>query len=189
MVKWVQAMVAGLALSMMAPSSIYAVSKPLTDVQAKLIIIHNFIGQYVRWPGRYSLDETRQIYICSQGADELTRELPILEQASTSELKVHVVQNPRSEELTICHVMYFAASEKGHFQEQMQKIKGYPVLTISSMKHFLEKGGMVSLETEIERQGNFEQRFVRYSINSGALTRAKLVVEPDAIELANEVLP
>lgn len=164
-------------------------AQSLTDVQAKLVIIHNFISEYIRWPGRYSLDDTRQIYICAQGEDELTTALPLLERASTETLKVNVVQDPSEAELTICHVMVFAATEKRNFRQQMAKMKEFPVLTISNMKHFLDKGGMVALETEVVHQGNFEQRFVRYSVNTGALSRAGLVIEPDAIELANRVLP
>ena len=169
-------------------SSPHALDHPLTEVQAKLVIIHSFISEYVRWPGRYSLDETHQIAICSLGEDELTKDLQQLEKASTDALSVRVVKNPDDMELKNCHVIYFADTQKADFREQLQKIKGFPVLTVGGFRQFIDGGGMVALVTKTQRQGNFEKNYVRYSLNSQALTKARLFIEPDAIELAERVV-
>lgn len=176
-----------LAALLVAPPS-RAADDRLTDVQAQLVIIHNFLSHYVRWPGRYSLDETRQIYVCSLGEDKLSEAMPLLEKASTDKIRVTVVQDPQNEELTLCHVMYFAESGRSSLAEKLKKMKKFPVLTVSAIRNFTEMGGMVELEVEVKRQGNFEHNYVRYSLNSKALTSAQLFIEPDALELASRVI-
>lgn len=183
--KWLK--LTALLLCLTAPAGTVS-GQQLTDTQAQLAIIHNFISHYVRWPGRYSLDQTKQIYVCSMGDDHLTEQLPLLEKASTEHIRVQVVRDPGDAELSLCHALYFAPSQKGTFEAKIKKMKDFPVLTISPIRQFTEKGGMVGLETEVEHQGNFEQRYVRYSLNSKALTSARLFIEPDALELASRVI-
>lgn len=163
-------------------------SASLTDVQAKLVIINTFVGQYTRWPGRYSLDRNHQVTICSVGRDEVATQLNMLEQASTEKLQVKVKKQIALSELNHCHVLYIAESEKISFSSWLNRAKNYPLLTISSIRHFVEEGGMVGLETDVKRQGNFEKHYVRYALNSGAVSEAGLSVEVDAIELAKRVI-
>ncbi len=160
----------------------------LTDVQAKLVIIHTFVGQYTSWPGNYSLERSGEVTICSIGRDDITEQLSLLEQASTDTLHVQVKKQITPSHIKGCHVLYIAESEKLGFAALVKQARDYPVLTISAIRHFVEEGGMVGLETDVKTQGNFEKHYVRYALNSRAVSEAGLSVEVDAIELAKRVM-
>lgn len=170
-----------------APVSSFAAAN-LTDVQAKLVILHTFVGQYTRWPGSYSLDRNQQVNICSIGRDAVTQQLGLLEKASTNTLEVHVKQQVSPSHIQDCHVLYIAESEKLGFAGLLKQTQGYPVLTVSAIRNFVEEGGMVGLETDVKTQGNFEKHFVRYALNSRAVSAAGLSVEADSMELAKRVI-
>lgn len=161
----------------------------LTDVQAKLAIIHHFVSRYVQWPGRYALGNLSQIYICSFGSDAVTEDLMLLEQASTPDLRVFVQMNPKLSMANECHVVYIAPSEKGRAKRIVYALKNYPVLTIADISSFNEMGGMVELHTNTRMQGNFEKNYVRYNLNIEAIKKQKMHLDPDAVELAQEVYP
>lgn len=160
----------------------------LSETQAKLAIIHNFVGRYTQWPGRYSLAHVGEIYVCSFGDDDVVKDFELLEAASTERLKLFTVSNAKLSMAHECHVMYIAASEKWRMKQLLEAVAQYPVLTISPIAHFSKNGGMVELMTSKRRQGNFEKNYVRYTINLGILNARKIMLEPDAVELAKEVV-
>ncbi len=174
-------------LGVLVPS-IQAKKIELTDVQAKLVIIHNFVSRYVHWPAERSLDRNSQLLVCFLGDDEVSQSIRILEKASTDTLRVRVIGNPDTTLLDRCHVLYIASSEKAHIGKYITLLNNAPVLTFSDMDHFTEEGGMVSLVEETKMRGNFENIYVRYEINTPAIARATLAVDPDAIELARRIV-
>lgn len=180
-----------LLLLLLLPSAMphQASSQPiLTDVQAKLAIIHNFMSRYVQWPGRYSLEHNSQIYICTYGVDEVVESMRLLEKASTQDLRVFVTSNPALSMAHECHVVYIASTEKANVSHILKTVRLHPILTVSPLRNFASKGGMVELVTDIQLQGTFEKQYIRYIINLNAMKRHKINLEPDAVEMAKEVL-
>lgn len=176
------------ACLLQAPIAFAGTPRTLTDVEARLVIVHNFLSHYVAWPGALSLDKRSDITICSVGHDEVTSQLRLMEKASTHDLKVSVAQGIGASQYPGCHVLYIAENQAANLSHILNQASSYPVLTISPVKQFVELGGMVGLETEIRHQGNFEKHFVRYSLNLPAISRARLSVLPDALELAKRVV-
>ena len=177
-----------LALLTTVPQHTLAAKTGLTDVQAKLAIIYNFIGRYVQWPGDYAIDQRNQVNICAVGSDELTREMAVLERASTPKLQVTVLQNVPYERLSGCHVLYIARSENHHFVRILRYIQNAPTLSFSSIENFIEQGGMISLVQETQTQGMFEKSFIRFDVNTRNVEKVKLFIDPDALELARRVI-
>lgn len=180
----IAAMMMMLTLGAHAP----AATSMLTDVQAKLVIINHFLGQYTNWPGSYALDNLSEVNICSVGDDGVTSQLSLMEKASSKELKVNVLNHVSQRGFSRCHVLYIATSEQHRLQRILRSASAYPVLTISSIDGFITAGGMVGLEVQTKYQGTFEREFIRYSINLNALHKAKLSIHPDAMELAWKVV-
>lgn len=160
----------------------------LTDAQARVLIILNFINKYVEWPGNYNLRSTGYVNVCAHGNDAVTAELPVLKQASTPTLSVNVYINQQESYLSRCHVVYIADSKHQDAGRILQLVGNAPVLTVSAAPRFIDQGGAVGLTSVVERQGNFERTFVRYEVNRGQFARAQLRLDPDALELAARVL-
>lgn len=179
---------AALLFASSMPWTLYAKKPDLTDVQAKLAIIYNFISRYVKWPDQPSTDAVRDINICSIGSDELTKEMELLTKASTDKMRVNVISNVASNRWQNCHVLYIAKSEQRDVPAILAGIKTLPVLTFSSIESFADDGGMISLIRETQMQGAFERTFIRYEVNTASVYTAKLYVDPDALELARKVI-
>jgi|GEM_PF-1743615 len=176
-----------LTISMMPPSP-YAKKPDLTDVQAKLAIIYNFISRYVRWPDQQPAGATQDINICAVGSDELTKEIELLTKASTEKMRVNVLNNVALGHVRNCHVLYIAKSAAGDMPAFLATVQNYPVLTFSSADGFVDNGGMISFIRETQMQGAFERTFIRYEVNAVSVYNAKLYIDPDALELAKRVI-
>lgn len=177
-----------LMLALAMSGAAFAATKTITDVQAKLVIIHSFLGQYAAWPGTYALDERTDVTLCSIGRDEVTQVLPMMENASTSRLRVHVRRSVAPEQFNQCHILYLAQSRQAEMPVLLQRASRYPLLTVSSIPQFVEQGGMVGLESEVKYQGTFEKHYVRYSLNLKATQAVGINIHPDALELARKVV-
>lgn len=176
-----------LILSSLPPvAGSYAAPK-LTDAQARVLIILNFINKYVDWPGTYNLRTTGYVNVCALGNDAVTQELPVLKQASTASLSVNVYLNQQEQYLKRCHVIYIADSKHYDASRIVGMVQGAPVLTVSAAPSFIDLGGAVGLRDVVERQGTFEKTFVRYELNRSQIQRAQLHLDPDALELAARV--
>lgn len=187
--RWIQRIfISGLAACLMGFHAFAAAPKTLTDVEAKLVIIHAFLSHYTSWPGNYAINLQDDIAICSMGEDAVVSQLALMENASTPSLKVRVLNHVSTKQLTACHVLYVADNQIPDLAAILAAARRYPILTVSAIGQFIEAGGMVELETEVKHQGNFEKHYVRYSLNLGSLARAKLNVLPDALELAKKVV-
>lgn len=175
-----------LAFSVMPPSP-YA--KPdLTDVQAKLAIIYNFVSRYVKWPEQQPVGAVEDINICAVGVDELTKEIELLTKASTEKMRVNVLNNVALSHVRNCHVLYIAKSAARDASTFLSTVQSYPVLTFSSLDNFIDNGGMISFIRETQMQGAFERTFIRYEVNAASVYSSKLYIDPDALELAKRVI-
>jgi hypothetical protein len=176
-----------LIASVFAPLS-FANKAELTESQAKLAIIYNFISRYVKWPGDMAIDRTSTVNICVIGKDELTREIDLLKRASNAKMQVNVLHNVSASKLATCHVAYIAQSEHKNIVGILAALRNAPVLTFSSVDSFAADGGMIALIREMQMQGTFEKIFIRYEVNTGSVSTAKLYIDPDALELARKVI-
>ena len=168
-------------------SAAYAAPK-LTDAQAKVLIVLNFINKYVDWPNGFNLRKTGYVNVCAYGNDAVTKELPVLRQASSSTLSVNVYLNQTESNLTRCHVVYIGESEHGKAERILSLVQGAPVLTVSGAPRFIDRGGVVGLTEHIERQGTFERTFVRFEVNRKKVASSRLRLDPDALEMATRVI-
>lgn len=60
-------------------------------------------------------------------------------------------------DVTKCQLLFIASSEKRNLEKILSRAKGKPILTVSEMSGFLERGGMVNLTKEKGR--------IRFEIN------------------------
>ena len=84
-----------------------------------------------------------------------------------------------NEALDECHILYVSQSEKTRQQPILSALHNKPILTVSDIVGFSQKGGMITL-INVDQQIQFE-------INPDAITRAGLEISSKLIELAKVV--
>ena len=84
-----------------------------------------------------------------------------------------------NEALDECHILYVSQSEHTRQLPILAALRNKPILTVSDIEGFSQKGGMITL-INIDQQIQFE-------INPSAITRAGLKISSKLIELATVV--
>jgi hypothetical protein len=143
------------------------------DVQA--IYLYNF-AKFVRWPAgsRGTLD------ICVAGEknyiDTLSR-VVTGERIDTRPLSVRAVQRPEDE--AGCGILFIGVSEKERLGSLLAAAAGRPVLTVSDIPGFLDRGGMIQFLTISNR--------VRFSVDLQPALRSGIALSSELLKVAVDV--
>ncbi len=89
--------------------------------------------------------------------------------------KITVRYTTRLEELEFCHILFINQSERTRLASIFDKIKDWPVLTVSDFEGFAERGGIINFF--------WYERKIRFEINVDALRRAGLSVASQVLEM------
>lgn len=145
------------------------------EARVKTAYIYNFC-KYVTWPD--SADED-PIDICILGQDPLVEQLAMLEQKQVQSRNIVVKSFSSCSAAQCCEVLFISVTEKEDLAAITQSLKGLPILTISDIKGFAQKGGMI----ELVKQENK----IRFIINKQRLDDAKLTMSSRLLKLATIV--
>jgi hypothetical protein len=80
-----------------------------------------------------------------------------------------------------CRILFVSASEKLHFEEIIDAVKGLPILTVGETPGFAERGGMIRLMLEDNR--------VRFEVNVDAAHYGNLNISSRLLTLARIIAP
>jgi hypothetical protein len=135
------------------------------------------IIEYVEWPG--GTNNTGAIEIGLLGEIPFAESLEVLNGKTVQGRKLVVKRIAEPMEAASCQVVFIGASEKPRISQIVGELKNRPVLTVSDVEGFAEKGGMVNLVAgpnrivmEINRQVAADAKL---SMSSQLLKLAKLV--------------
>jgi hypothetical protein len=146
------------------------------DVEAAYLF--NF-SKFITWPAA-SGPQGGPFTICVLGDDPFG---PTLDKIVTGE-KVDgksVVDKriTRSEEVTSCSILYISASEAGRLSKVLLAVKDAPVLTVSDLPDFLDRGGMIQFVLRDNR--------VRFAVNLGPTQHDGLTLSSELLKVAVSV--
>jgi len=151
---------------------------PVTSVRAdpgavneyaiKAAFVFNFI-QFVEWPPSTFPDPGAVLTIGVLGIDPFG---PLLDQTVKGESakgRGLVVRRFRDVvDVKSCHVLFISKSEKDQIPLILKRLEGLPILTISELDGFADRGGVVNFYTEKNR--------VRFEINHESARRKGLKI-------------
>src|SRR3984893_1743977 len=86
-----------------------------------------------------------------------------------------------SKDFTNCRILFVSSSEKMHFEEVVEAVKGLPILTVGEAPGFAERGGMIRLMLEDNR--------VRFEVNVEAAHEGNLNISSRLLTLARIIAP
>lgn len=153
---------------------------PLRD-QAAIVAAYllNF-GRFVEWPDGVFPSNQAPVRICSYGDDLLGRRLDDLAQKRLHERPIETQRIRRGESVSGCNILYVSESEAFYVNRVLEQNAPSPVLTVSGIRGFADKGGVVGLIT-IDNK-------LRFEINEHAAARSGLKVSSQLLKLAKRVL-
>ena len=158
--------------------SIHAQEAP-TEYQVKAAYLFNFL-KFVEWPGDPIVNTNGHWVIGIVGENPFGDELTQIVSGKVVQGHELLVRRFQSgEDLHACHVLFIGASEKKRLPSMLAALSGSSVLTVADMDHFIESGGMIQFVMEEKR--------VRFAIDVGASSQARLKVSSKLLSLARTV--
>ncbi len=151
------------------------------EYRIKAALMYNF-AKYVAWPAGMPGGDTGSIKLCIKGEDPFG--------AAFDPIREKKVRG-RSLEIALCgegepdpgaeppHMLFVAGSEKETVEALLDLCRGYPILTVSDMEGFAEKGGMI----EMVRKNNS----IKFKVNLGAVEEAGISISSRLLKLATIV--
>jgi YfiR/HmsC-like len=155
-----------------------APGEKLSEYDVEAAYLFNF-GKFVVWPGNQT-SSAQPITICVLGEDPFG---PTLDRLVTGE-KIDgkpVVDKKisRVEEAPSCSILYISTSESAHLNRILGAVKDAPVLTVSDISDFLDRGGMIQFVLRDNR--------VRFRVNLGPAQRDRLILSSELLKVAVSV--
>lgn len=146
----------------------------------KAAFIYNFV-KFVEWPDGKSIAKQNSINVCVIGDSPLSDTGSVFKAASTSKLALQLVdeKNPHNV-ASHCHIAFIGESESGHLGEILGALKSQPVLTVSDIDDFADKGGMIGFITDENK--------VKLVINPKAATATGMRIDAQLLEIATKVV-
>lgn len=144
----------------------------------KAVFIYNF-AKFTHWPeGTWATAEAPLI-LCIAGSDELAVALGRLAGEPIAGRSLAVRDYPADGTGEGCNQLYVAASEHKDFVGLLQRAAAHPVLTISQIRGFADRGGMIQLY--------HDQNRIRFKINLAAVRSSGLDLGARLLDLAEVV--
>ena len=167
-----------ICVCLVAPPNGYA-QNFLPEYQVKAAYLFNFL-KFVEWPADAFTDSLAPIVIGVVGDDPFGGALPEVVIGKTVQGRDLVIRKYHaSENLRGASILFISASEKKRLPQILTSLRGASVLTVADMDGFLDEGGMI--------QFLFEDDRVRFAIDVGAASRARLKISSKLLSLARMV--
>ena len=151
-----------------------------SEYQVKAVFLFNF-AQVVDWPAEAFADSGSTVTICVLGADPFG---DFLDQTVRDErvggraLQVRRYHNV--DEINACHIVFISRSGGSPPEETLAGIKRRPILTVSDIDGFAERGGIIAFVTDRQR--------IRLKINVLAAEAAHLTISSKLLRVA-QIIP
>jgi len=166
----------GLSLALLLAPANFGASLPSREYQVKAIFLFNFI-QFVQWPPATFAGPEAPIHIGVLGYDPFG---PALEAAINGETvrkrPLHVIRSHHWQDLQHCHLVFISPSERQHVDQILRAFSTRPVLTVSEVPGFAERGGVINFF--------FEGQKIRFEINPSAARRHDIRMSAQLLNLA-----
>lgn len=156
------------------------ISEP--EYKLKAVYLNKFL-QLFSWPDGAQVKSRAQVDICVAGEIENESDLDyfkgFLESDAVKKLtptRRLIFLKPDSTDFEQCHIIYITRTEKARIRDIISAVESKPILTVSEVRGFAAKGGMVEFLIHNEK--------LRFTINTVSLQKHGLTVDPNLLRLA-----
>ena len=146
-----------------------------TEYRIKTAFLYNF-SLFVVWP-ESAMQERSEFLLCTLGETQFKEQLDTLTGKTVHNKTIVVKRHSQPQEVLDCHLVFIG--EQQDLTETLWTLQKQPVLTVSNIAGFTEKGGIIQFKL-IENK-------VRFRINADAANSAGLSVSSKLLSLAIDV--
>jgi hypothetical protein len=139
--------------------------------------VFNFI-KFVEWPDSV-IKPGNKIRLCVIGNDELHTSLSALDGRKVGEYEIQIIPHTGNEVLNACHVLYIGEHEQRRLVPIIKSLGDAPVLTISDIPGFAERGGSIGLLNRNDK--------VLFEVNLASTRKAELHLSGQMLNLATNI--
>ena len=166
-----------LALFLLAawlPPAVPSAADPAEEADLlKAAFVYNF-AKYVHWP-----HNPEALDLCLVGEDGVFSSLHRLQGESVRGTPVAIRPLDTGADTADCDLLFVGESEKNQLEHHLDPLDGRPILTISDIPRFAERGGVISLF--------WENKKIRFAVNLQAARAAGLRISSRLLNLARIV--
>ncbi len=147
----------------------------------KAAYVHQF-SHFVSWPDEAAetARDRKHLILCIFGDDRVTHYLERLAGHGHGAFSIEISHPASPSQLRHCELLYITPSQEGELQKVLVAVADLPVLTISDMPGFIDRGGMIGFVVRGDR--------VRLEINLQAAQRVRLHISAKLIEVSLRVI-
>lgn len=151
----------------------------LQEDKIKSGLIYNFL-KYTKWPDQAFATPSSPLQVCLLGGDSLSGTLDPLH-GRTAQQRVISIQTPKTTAgITACHLVVIHHNQHDKIAAIVSAVSGSPILTLSDIDSFAQKGGMVELSTQADRR-------IHLYVNVDAIREAGMNIDNRLLQLAEKV--
>ncbi|MGA9507427.1 MAG: YfiR family protein [Candidatus Sulfotelmatobacter sp.] len=149
-----------------------------TESQVKAAYLFNF-GKFVRWP--VLANSVDSLQICVLGKNSLGKVLDATVKGEAISGKPVTTRSiPSMHEAEGCHILFVSMSEETRLNTVLASTRRLPVLTVSDIPRFAERGGMIGLVKQEDR--------IRFEVNVAPIEDSGLTVSSELLKVALRVI-
>ncbi len=147
--------------------------------ELKVAFLVNFM-KFVDWPSKAFGDATAPFIVGLVGEDPFDQTLDeAMDGKTVNGRHVRIQRLSSNDDLSVLHMLFVGASEKGRLRDILRRTGGGSVLSVSDLEGFASAGGVIGFNIEGDR--------LRFDINATAAARSNLAISSKLLTLARIV--
>ncbi len=163
------------SLMLLLAAGVARAALPEYDVKAALLYK---VSKFVSWPSTAASGSA--FALCVIGSDPFGASLAGVGVSSIKGRRVKILRYPSpNPDVQRCDVAFISTAESQRLTEVLATLKGRPVLTISDTPGFASRGGMIGLETRVNK--------IAFEVNVAASKAAGIEISSQLLQLATLV--
>jgi hypothetical protein len=164
------------AIAILVAGSLLAQQPRAEESGVESAFLYNF-GKFVKWPGTAG---GPSFTICVLGRDQLGPQLDsIVAGESVDGKPIAVRRIANTQEAATCQILFISRAEQSRVNAILSSVEKMPVLTVSDMPQFIDRGGMI--------QFVLDQGRVRFAVNLGSAENSGLSMSSELLKVASQV--
>ncbi len=138
-----------------------------SEYKLKAAYLYQFT-KFTQWPESKFEDANTPIKICVLGHNPFGSLLDNFSNRSSQQRSISIKLIKNLKALPDCHIVYIDKSEKKRLQNILKKIKNMPVLSVSDITGFAQKGGIIGFIPKHKKLG------IEVNIKASKIAKTKL---------------
>lgn len=113
-----------------------------TEYNLKAAYLYQFT-KFTQWPGRLFTNQNSPIRICILGKNPFGKSLDSFSSRASQGRDLSIKYLSSLQNIASCHVIFICRSEDRKLPQILQHIKNSPVLSVSDIDNFAQRGGII----------------------------------------------